>query len=259
MSESFGEALAGIRHERTALTSLQEQVSQLFLEAREDVYRYLLTLGLDPGRAQEAVQEVFLRLYCTMKKGEEIQNPRAWIFRVAHNLGLKLRARQSWEAAFDLNLEAQLSSPAPNAEFTLLERERLLRFAATLIDHAMQRGYRVGLALARDGDVRVLSPSEGRGQRSDLLDELALADDNRHTPLAETLARVPRAQLAKAEAVVCGPAKSLEQAPLRALAARCRHLHVLSAAELPRIFQDNPLEQAPADPGGPAVSAASSY
>ena len=61
------------------------------------MYRYLLTLGLHPPQAQEAAQEVFLRLYATMKKGEEIRNPRAWIFRVAHNLGLKIRARQNTE------------------------------------------------------------------------------------------------------------------------------------------------------------------
>src|SRR3989442_15991034 len=84
--------------------TLQEQVARLFEESREDVYRYLLTLGLYPPRAQEAAQEVFLRLYATMRKGEEIRNPRAWIFRVAHNLGLKIRARQHSEQPFDAEL-----------------------------------------------------------------------------------------------------------------------------------------------------------
>ena len=81
-----------MRPERAGL-ALQDQVAQLFLEARGDVYRYLLSLGLYPPQAQEGAQEVFLRLYATLKKGEKIQNPRAWIFRVAHNLGLKIRAR----------------------------------------------------------------------------------------------------------------------------------------------------------------------
>jgi RNA polymerase sigma-70 factor (ECF subfamily) len=128
MADSFDEALTGIRIERAAPAPLREMVSRLFLEAREDVYRYLLTLGLDPARAQEAAQEVFLRLYATLKKGEDIQNPRAWIFRVAHNLGLKLRARQSFEAPFDPAFETRLSSAEPDAESSLLERERMLRF-----------------------------------------------------------------------------------------------------------------------------------
>src|SRR4051812_15764936 len=85
-------------------TALQEQVSRLFEEARDDVYRYLLTLGLHPPQAQEAVQEVFLRLYTMLRKGDQIQNPRAWIFRVAHNLGLKIRTRQHSEQPFDPEL-----------------------------------------------------------------------------------------------------------------------------------------------------------
>src|SRR2546430_5206924 len=88
------------RGERAGIT-LQDQVAQLFVEARDDVYRYLLSLGLYPPQAQEAAQEVFLRLYATLKKGEVIQNPRAWIFRVAHNLGLKIRSRQTSQVPFD--------------------------------------------------------------------------------------------------------------------------------------------------------------
>src|SRR5450755_3388487 len=96
-----GEQFVGIiRQERTG-TTLQDQVGRLFEEARDDVYRYLLTLGLHPPRAQEAAQEVFLRLYTTLCKGEEIQNPRAWICRVAHSPGLKIRARQKAEELYD--------------------------------------------------------------------------------------------------------------------------------------------------------------
>lgn len=123
-----GERLGILRQERTGSTELQDRVSQLFEEARDDVYRYLLTLGLHPPRAQEAVQEVFLRLYATMRKGEEIENPRAWVFRVAHNYGLKLRERQGSEAPFDPGLEAVLATPEHDPEKALLERERMLRF-----------------------------------------------------------------------------------------------------------------------------------
>src|SRR5580692_3935757 len=99
-SYPLGEELAVVQKRRASMT-LQDQVAQLFEEARDDVYRYLLSLGLYPPQAQEAAQEVFLRLYTTLKKGEDIQNPRGWIFRVAHNHGLKVRARQAHEQAFD--------------------------------------------------------------------------------------------------------------------------------------------------------------
>src|SRR5205807_5215989 len=105
-------------------TALQEQVTRLFEESRDDVYRYLLTLGLDPPRAQEAVQEVFLRLYATMRKGETIENPRGWIFRVAHNYGLQVRAKQMHERAFDPQMEESLAAPSESPESVLIEREK---------------------------------------------------------------------------------------------------------------------------------------
>jgi RNA polymerase sigma-70 factor (ECF subfamily) len=125
---SLGKELSGIVLRERAASALQDQVAQLFLEARDDVYRYLLSLGLYPPQAQEGAQEVFLRLYATLKKGEDIQNPRAWIFRVAHNLGLKIRARQNNQAPFDPDLEAQIAAPALNPEQSLIEREQALRF-----------------------------------------------------------------------------------------------------------------------------------
>ena len=102
-------------------------MAQLYIETREDVYRYLLTLGVHPPKAQEAVQEVFLRLYASLNKGEKIESLRGWVFRVAHNYGLKVRARQSTEEKFDPALESRLTSTAPNAERQLLDREKMNR------------------------------------------------------------------------------------------------------------------------------------
>ena len=106
---------------------LQDQVAQLYIETREDVYRYLLTLGVHPPKAQEAVQEVFLRLYTSLKKGEKIESLRGWVFRVAHNYGLKVRARQSTEEKFDPAFETRLASGAVSAEQDLLDREKMAR------------------------------------------------------------------------------------------------------------------------------------
>lgn len=129
---SIGKELAAVRSQETAALKLQEQVARLFEEARGDVYRYLLTLGIRPPQAQEATQEVFLRLYATLRKGETIRNPRAWIFRVAHNYGLKIRARQDSELPFDPELDATLLARAADPEKEMAERERLARFHRAL-------------------------------------------------------------------------------------------------------------------------------
>src|ERR1017187_6938212 len=122
------EQLVGLIRQDQTGTSLQDQVSRLFEEARDDVYRYLLTLGLYPPAAQEAAQEVFLRLYAVLRKGEQIQNARAWVFRVAHNLGLKTRARQGAETPFDPQADRRLAAVTETPESDLMERERMSRF-----------------------------------------------------------------------------------------------------------------------------------
>jgi RNA polymerase sigma-70 factor (ECF subfamily) len=128
LSFASGDQFVGlIRKEQTG-TALQERVTRLFEESREDVYRYLLTLGLYPPQAQEAAQEVFLRLYAALRKGEELQNPRAWIFRVAHNLGLKIRTQQHSEAPFDPEFSPAFNPNSETPESELLERERMTRF-----------------------------------------------------------------------------------------------------------------------------------
>ena len=111
----------------TASVNLRDRVSAFFEETRDDVYRYLLTLGLFPPQAQDAAQEVFLKLYVELRQGETIVNWRAWVFRVAHNHGLKMRAKQNAYIAFDPGLELRLQDSGTDPERKLLEKEELLR------------------------------------------------------------------------------------------------------------------------------------
>jgi RNA polymerase sigma-70 factor (ECF subfamily) len=138
-SFASGEQSVGLIRQEQTVTALQEQVTRLFETARDDVYRYLLTLGLYPPQAQEAAQEVFLRLYATQHKGEVIQNPRAWVFRVAHNLGLKIRARQHAEEPFNPEVEIRSTTQVETPESELLDRERMTRFHAAVQDLSEQQ------------------------------------------------------------------------------------------------------------------------
>ena len=128
-----------IFRQKPSSSEIQDQVAQLYIETREDVYRYLLTLGVHPPKAQEAVQEVFLRLYTSLKKGDKIESLRGWVFRVAHNYGLKVRARQSSEETFDPALQSRLASPAVTAERDLLDREKMTRLSAAVKELSEQQ------------------------------------------------------------------------------------------------------------------------
>ncbi|MBL8173648.1 MAG: RNA polymerase sigma factor [Bryobacterales bacterium] len=93
------------------------------------MYHYLLTFQLDPASAQDVTQEVFLRLYSVWKKEEQIRNPRAWVFKVAHNLGLTTRKRSArWEPME----ESAYPAGAAHPECQALDKER-----AKLIEEAL--------------------------------------------------------------------------------------------------------------------------
>lgn len=106
------------------MTKHQQQVTRLFEKSRDEVYRYLITLGLPPSQAQESTQEAFLRLYLTLDRGETIQHLRAWVFRVAHNHALDVISR---ERTVPLNpeLASMLPDTGRGAELDLIEREKM--------------------------------------------------------------------------------------------------------------------------------------
>ncbi len=106
------------------MTEHEQQVTRVFEESREDVYRYLCTLGLPPPQAQECAQEAFLRLYVSVQRGDAIQNMRAWVFRVAHNHALDTLARERLNP-LDPGLEAILRDPSRGVEMDLIEREKM--------------------------------------------------------------------------------------------------------------------------------------
>jgi len=71
---------------------IHDLVVKLYEESREPVCRYLLGLGVTPAEADDLCQEAFLRLFAALRKGQQIRNPRAWVFTVAHNSGLNARS-----------------------------------------------------------------------------------------------------------------------------------------------------------------------
>lgn len=80
-------------------------------------------LGCIPDTAQEITQEAFLRLYMVLRAGKAIEHPKAWVYRVAHNLAFDRAKCSSREAVLSDALVSQLASGDKGAEQTLLEGE----------------------------------------------------------------------------------------------------------------------------------------
>jgi RNA polymerase sigma-70 factor, ECF subfamily len=110
---------------------------QLFDELRRPLLRYLLSLGLAAEDAEEVVQEAFLALFQHLGRGGSRRNLRGWLFRVAHNVGLKRRMAAKREApavALD-DVASRRPDPADageDPEQRLLSAQREQRFQAAL-------------------------------------------------------------------------------------------------------------------------------
>ena len=124
--EVRGEILSGLRSQEGNVTT-REMVTRAFAEWHLDIYRYALSIGLEPAAAQEIAQETFLRLFVSLDKGERIENQRAWLYRVSHNLGLNLRIRESKLGRWTPELDETLVDSSATPEQAFLERERLSR------------------------------------------------------------------------------------------------------------------------------------
>jgi RNA polymerase sigma-70 factor, ECF subfamily len=118
-------------------SALEEEVIALFDRFQDRLLRYLMSLGLDAADGEEVVQEVFLALFQHLRRGKSRRNLRAWIFQVAHNLGLKRRERlrrdrQALAECAALDREAHCADPAPNPEDRLAGNQRLQRLWTVL-------------------------------------------------------------------------------------------------------------------------------
>src|ERR1700722_14727535 len=106
--------------ESASFAQAREEVTAAFARFREPVYRYVANAYRNPAEAEEITQEVFLRLYRSLCRGERIQNIQVWIFTVARNHAISVaRKRRMFSLSFSqahVNEEdatATLSDPSP--------------------------------------------------------------------------------------------------------------------------------------------------
>lgn len=113
----------------------EEQVTALFGLLRDRLLRYLCSLGLSAHDGEEVVQEVFLSLFQHLRADKSQQNIRGWIFRVAHNLGLKKRMANGSQPVMPkpgVWLSQLPHDPAPSPEEQVFLRQRQQRLLAVI-------------------------------------------------------------------------------------------------------------------------------
>lgn len=115
----------------TETINLEERIEQLFGMLRMPVYQYLLSVFSEPGEAEDLTQDAFLQLYKTLLKGQEVQNVRFWIFRVAHNLAVNSRKHSQFVSTIQgetwKDFEMLVPDTGLNPEQIVLKREKFER------------------------------------------------------------------------------------------------------------------------------------
>jgi RNA polymerase sigma factor (sigma-70 family) len=105
-------------------TSARQTVAHLYTTERDDLYRYLVSSGVEPAAAQDVTQEAFLRLYVALRDGADIHTPKGWIYRVAHNLAVDSRLRERRNTVISDPVASALAT-LENNERDLIERDWL--------------------------------------------------------------------------------------------------------------------------------------
>lgn len=129
----------------------QDEVTVLFDRFRDPLLRYLSGFGLTIADGEEVIQEVFLSLFQNLQRGRWNENPAGWLFRVAHNLGLKRRYRtgRDIERALGEGPEDLARDPGPSPEDQLIASRAQRRVLAVM--RALSEQDRRCLSLRAEG------------------------------------------------------------------------------------------------------------
>src|SRR5260370_39854703 len=101
-------------------SALKQRVAKVFELLRDPVYRYLFRVLENQHEAEDLTQEVFLRLYIYLHKGQAVANIRACVFRVAHNVAIDQQRRKIQFEPMNSDDLSQRSHPAPGAGQSVL-------------------------------------------------------------------------------------------------------------------------------------------
>jgi len=126
-------------------SGLEKEVTALFDELRTPLLRYLVSFGLTVHDGEEVVQEVFLSLFLHLRNGKPRFNLRGWVFRVAHNLGLKRREKDQRllkivSCAEQDSVESHLdTAPDPEQHMSWVQRRDRLLAVLNVLNEQDQR------------------------------------------------------------------------------------------------------------------------
>jgi RNA polymerase sigma-70 factor (ECF subfamily) len=89
---------------------IEQEIADLYEREAGGVLRYAGALARNQETALDALQEAFFRFFLCRSAGQQIQSPRGWLFRVAHNYVLDQKKAGSRN---EVGLESLCNVPSP--------------------------------------------------------------------------------------------------------------------------------------------------
>lgn len=148
---------ARVRTDRESASSVNltadERVAALYETHRDEICRFLMGQGLEPAKAQELTQDVFVKLFVALTKGNEIESEQAWLYSVAAKLAVDYWRREGRPMWVELDatpaMVESLRSKEPTPEAAAVRNQRLRRVAAMLA--RLPKEQRLGIHLRMQG------------------------------------------------------------------------------------------------------------
>lgn len=152
---------------RCGVSSLAWDMHELFRRHARELTRSLRRRGVSPDTAADITQDAFVRML-TAGPDRDIDNPRAYLYRVSRNLVVDYARRERAAPIVPISEEALLSvaDSTPSAETALYDRQRLRISEAALAElpertRAAFRMHRLdGLTIAEVGERIGLSTTQ---------------------------------------------------------------------------------------------------
>jgi RNA polymerase sigma factor (sigma-70 family) len=157
---------------RTVAAELKagRDLERLYARHKRDVYRFVLRDVRDPDEAEDITQTAFLDAFRALRRGDEPQQPQAWLLTIAQNAArrrFRTRAARPSEVELDAEYLAAPDREGPSADDirVALERLRPAQREALVLREIGGRSY-VEIAAAMDMSVPAVETLLFRARRA---------------------------------------------------------------------------------------------
>jgi RNA polymerase sigma-70 factor (ECF subfamily) len=153
-ADTFDAAIPSDRESAmNAAPTTDERVAALYESHRDRIYGFLVGQGLVAAKAQELVQDVFLKLFVALTKGSDIESEQAWLYNVASKLAVDHWRREGRPMWVELDavpaMTENLRSKELTPEAAAVRDQTLKRVASTLA--CLPKEQRLGVHLRMQG------------------------------------------------------------------------------------------------------------